>query len=98
MERRTAALRAGAKALRANPNGIPGRDLALMVADWIDAEAATLGEMEPFAELVNAIISNERHDVPAYIQFGRTESGEIKLNSDTSTHAERIIEALEDAS
>jgi hypothetical protein len=36
--------------------------------------------------------------VPAYIQFGRTESGEIKLNSDTSTHAERIIEALEDAS
>lgn len=60
--------------------------VALSVADWLDAEAATLENFEPLLHLVN--LAYEQAGAPkAYLQFGRKEDGEIQMRSDTSPAA-----------
>lgn len=66
--------------------------IALAVADWLDAEAATRGEMEPFAELINAAISRDGGP-KSYIRFGRNESGEIAMVTDTLDAALAVAHA-----
>lgn len=56
--------------------------VALAVADWLDSEAATRGEMKPFAEVINASIS--RAGGPdSYIRFGCNEDGSPAFVTDT---------------
>lgn len=66
--------------------------VALAVADWLDAEAATRGEMEPFAELINAAISRQGGP-KSYIRFGRNSAGEIAMVTDTLDAALAVAHA-----
>lgn len=56
--------------------------VALTVADWLDAEAATRGQMEPFADLINAAISR-KGGPESFIRFGRNKDGEVAMVTDT---------------
>lgn len=69
--------------------------VALAVADWLSSEAATRGEMEPFAELLNATIS-QPSGVEAFIRFGRNDDGSIAFVTDTFDAALAVARAYLD--
>jgi hypothetical protein len=69
------------------------QDLADAVADWIDGECAILGEMEPYADILNAAISKSGGP-QALLVFARHENGDLRLSGDTSDHARRIVNLL----
>jgi len=63
------------------------------LADWLDGEAATQGEMPALVDVFNIAI--ERHGGPsAYLSLGRTSEGEIAMRSDTSEAALAVCAAV----
>ena len=81
-EETIAELRSAAKHLRATDSGsLMRRDLEEALADLLDIEAAMRGEMEPFADFINAAIETQS-GVKGYIRFGRKDDGEISMIAD----------------
>lgn len=66
--------------------------VALSVAHWLDMEAATRGELEPFTDLLNAAIQASGGP-EAMIRFGRDKNGEIAMRSDTFDCALAVAKA-----
>ena len=64
----------------------------LALADWLDGEALVIDGIEPFAELINATYGLGSGG-EAFIRFGRTESGEIAMNADTTGLALAVARA-----
>lgn len=69
--------------------------VALAVADWLSSEAATRGEMEPFAEVINATIT-QASGVESFIRFGRHEDGSLAFVTDTFDAALAVARAYLD--
>lgn len=91
-------LREASEAIRAEWEGdrgsawVPVQQFHLSVAAWFDAEAATQGGLEPFANLMSAAI--EAAGGPAgYIRIGRNEAGELAMHTDVMPAALRAAEA-----
>ena len=64
------------------------------VAAWLDAEAGVLGEMEPFAEVINATITSKT-GLESFIVFGRDEdTGQPRMILDTSPAALAVAEVI----
>lgn len=78
-------LRAAASVLRLGGTSVPP-NLAHAVADWLVSEAVVLGEMEPFAEYINAVVSTVGGP-ETLIKFGRNEDGSPAMKADTSPAA-----------
>lgn len=89
---RVTTLRTAAQELRDGTRTIDHNELVDIVADWIDGEAQTLGELEPFFDLINASI-NAQGKPKSLLRLSRDENGDIRYGSDTSNHAIRLIEA-----
>ena len=81
-----ARIRAG----QVDPTAVPAVLTAL--ADWLDGEAATQGEMPALVNLFNVVI--EKQGGPAsYLTIGRTADGEIAMRSDTTDAALAVCAA-----
>lgn len=87
---RVTTLRTAAQELRDGTRTIDHAQLIDIVADWIDGEAQTLGESEPFLDLINATISADGKP-KSLLRLSREENGDIRYASDTSNHAIRLI-------
>ena len=67
--------------------------VALALADWLDAEAAVQGSMEPMAELVSVCV--EQAGGPAgYVTIGHDDDGNPQMHADSSPAALRVAEAI----
>lgn len=83
LDEQVTTLRKAAARLRATNSGsLMRRDLEIALADLLDLEAATRGEMENFAELINAAIETKT-GAKGYLRFGRAENGGISMQADT---------------
>lgn len=83
LDEQVATLRKAAARLRATDSGsLMRRELELALADVFDLEAATRGEMENFAELINAAIETSS-GIKGYLRFGRDDAGQIQMQADT---------------
>lgn len=89
---RVTMLRTTAQEFRDGTRTIDHDELVDIVADWMDGEAQTLGESEPFFDLINAAISAQGKP-KSLLRLSREENGDIRYASDTSNHAIRLIEA-----
>jgi hypothetical protein len=88
-------LAAGAQALRDNPDVISHARLVEMVADWIDAEALMYEVTERFIEVLTGIeVQGQRACAVSLVSLP---GGRLATHSDTTSHAERIIAALDGA-
>lgn len=63
------------------------------VADWLDSEAIIMGEMEPFAVYINAVVK-QATGIETYISFGRKPDGGIAMHGDTSPAALTVAELI----
>jgi hypothetical protein len=95
-------LRAAAKSLRDEWSDAPRTatwrrvvQQNLATADWLDAEAAVLDSFEPLLDALNFAIEHTS-GVKSYIEFGRSESGEIKMHGSTTESALRLARAVLD--
>jgi hypothetical protein len=88
-------MRLGADMLRKGFTGtMTLEQLAPIVADWIDGEAAVMGEMEPFADLINAQVSKKTGETTALLRLGYKPDGNLELRGDTSGNALRVLDLL----
>jgi len=90
---RVARIRDAAEKLLSGDHTLGTEDLAEILGRWMNAEAVTLGEIQPFAALLNATI-HATGGPPAYLRFGRNEDGSPHLSSDTSEHADAAADAV----
>lgn len=88
------ALRTAAKSLRDwSTTPIENEDTILAIADWLDAEAVVLGELGPFAEVINATVTHAT-GTETFLRFGKDEHGNPKMWGDTSQAAVKVAALL----
>jgi hypothetical protein len=91
---RVEAMRTAAARLReADENLVLDKEFLGLVADMVDMEAATLGEITPFTELMDAVISNKTGG-EARLVIARDDEGEMLFYTDNTTGASRIAEYI----
>ena len=88
-EMRTAA----ARLREADESLVLDKEFLALVADMVDMEAVTLGEITPFTELMDAVVSNETGG-KARLVIARDDEGEMKFYTDNTTSASRIAEYI----
>lgn len=87
-------MRAAAERLReADENLVLDKDFLALVADMVDMEAATLGEITPFTELMDAVISNKTGG-EARLVIARDIDGEMLFYTDNTSAASRIAKYI----
>jgi hypothetical protein len=87
-------MRAAAARLReSDENLVLDKEFLSLVADMVDMEAATLGEIVPFTELMDAVISNKTGG-KARLVLARNADGEIMTYTDNTIGASRIAEYI----
>jgi hypothetical protein len=87
-------MRAAADRLRsADENLVLDKEFLGLVADMVDMEAATLGEIGPFTELMDVIISNKTGG-KARLVISRDIDGEMLVYTDNTSAASRIAEYI----
>lgn len=85
-------LAAGAQALRDNPDAVDHAHLAWMVADWLDAEALMYELTETIVEVLNTVeVTGQR---ACAVSLVKLPGGRLATHSDTTSHAERIVAAI----
>lgn len=91
---RAEAMRAAAARLRsADENLVLDKEFIALVADMVDMEAATLGEITPFTELMDAVISNKTGG-KARLVIARDLDGEMQFYTDNTSAASRIADYI----
>lgn len=87
---RVTEMRSAADLLRkADESLVLDKDFLGLVADMLDMEASTLGEIGPFTELMDAVISNKTGG-EARLVIARDLDGEMLVYTDNTSAASRI--------
>lgn len=69
-------------------------DVAIAVADWLDAEFVTQSEMEPLADAINASFTAASGREAGVLQFGRDRDGNVQFQANTLSGAILVAEAV----
>lgn len=93
LQRATEMRKAAARLREADESLVLDKDFLALVADMVDMEAVTLGEITPFTELMDAVVSNETGG-KARLVIARDDEGEMKFYTDNTTSASRIAEYI----
>ena len=91
---RVEAMRSAAARLReADETLVLDKEFIALVADMVDMEAATLGEIAPFTELMDTVISNKTGG-QARLVIARDDGGEMLAYTDNTSAASRIADYI----
>lgn len=93
LQRATEMRKAAARLREADESLVLDKEFLALVADMVDMEAVTLGEITPFTELMDAVVSNETGG-KARLVIARDDEGEMKFYTDNTTSASRIAEYI----
>ena len=94
LTRRVDEMRLAADRLRAGDESlILDKEFLSLVADMLDMEAATLGEIVPFTEMLDAAISNQTGG-SARLVLARDVDGELMCYTDNTDAASRIADYI----
>lgn len=93
LQRATEMRKAAARLREADESLVLDKDFLALVADMVDMEAVTLGEITPFTELMDAVVSNETGG-KARLVIARDDEGEMKFYTDNTTSASRLAEYI----
>lgn len=93
LQRATEMRKAAARLREADESLVLDKEFLALVADMVDMEAVTLGEITPFTELMDAVVSNETGG-KARLVIARDDEGEMKFYTDNTTSASRLAEYI----